>query len=78
MEKMLQSNEVEMTGNRDMRECNSCNREVLNDDMVWVNDRYGVPWKKVCPQCVEQTEREISAYRFDPADAGENLEPEDY
>ena len=42
--------------------------------IVWVNDRYGTPFKKVCWDCQEETEDSINGFVFDPLDAGECLE----
>jgi hypothetical protein len=62
---------------QDLRKCPNCDRLVDNADMVWVNDRYGIPYKKVCPECIQEVEDEIGGWEFDPDFAGERLE-DDY
>jgi len=46
--------------------------------MVWTHDRYGNPWKKVCHRCEDKVSRAIGEWEFDPADAGESMEADDY
>ena len=60
------------------RHCSECKSERLATEFIWVNDRYGIPYKKVCWGCEEKVRREISEFVFDAAYAGESLEPEDY
>lgn len=57
-----------------MQRCGACGKELPSRDLIWVNDRYGIPYKKVCWDCYEQTEDEISRFEFDPSYAGERLE----
>lgn len=64
--------------NMDRRMCPKCHKIVDRWDMAWVNDIYGIAYKCVCYDCLEETQQEISGWRFDEADAGEHLEPEDY
>jgi hypothetical protein len=54
--------------------CGVCGKEVPSYDLLWVNDRYGIPYKKVCWDCYEKTQEEISHFVFDPGYAGERLE----
>jgi len=60
----------------DTRECSECRRERPSHDFEWTYDRYGIPWRKVCYRCVPKAEAEIAGWIFDPADAGESLEPD--
>ena len=55
--------------------CNECGRDV--DNVSWVNDRYGIPYKLVCDDCYDNVQARISGYQFDAADCGECLE-DDY
>ena len=60
------------------RTCQICNKDTLLDDMEWVNDDYGIPWKFVCQQCADiayMPKGHLVSYRFDPDYAGEALEP---
>ena len=63
---------------KELRECPHCRELVLRDDLTWVNDRYGIPYKKVCMECYEEVDNEINHYEYDYLDAGEYLEVEDY
>jgi len=63
---------------QETRICPECNRQVSRDRMKWTHDRYGNPWKKVCPRCKKRVEQEISDFQFDPRYAGEHLEPEEW
>ena len=59
-----------------MKRCQHCEAKV--EYLSTVSDRYGIPYKMVCRDCIEEVEAEIKEYQFDPLDAGENLYPEDY
>lgn len=58
--------------------CSRCRRQYPRQDMYWAHDRYGNPWKLSCQRCLPLVEDEIGKWRFDPEDAGESFEPEDY
>ncbi len=58
--------------------CPECKSSMEEGSLIWVSDRYGNPYRKVCVTCVPSVEADISEWVFDPADAGEFLEPEDY
>lgn len=62
------------------RICSCCKHERPAKEFSWVNDRYGIPWKKVCWEgdCLSKTRAEIAPFEFDPDEAGESLEPDDY
>lgn len=62
----------------EMRECSECHKRHDSRDFVWVTDRYGIPWRKVCDWCREKVQRQIAGWGHDPSDAGEALEPEEY
>ena len=66
-----------MNNDNNTQRCGACGKEFPSRDLTWVNDRYGIPYKKVCWDCREQTEDEISRFKFDPSYAGERLE-DDY
>jgi predicted 3-demethylubiquinone-9 3-methyltransferase (glyoxalase superfamily) len=55
--------------------CPECGQEVKRGDMEWVTDRYGIPYQLVCRLCEPIVRKRIRKWRFDPADAGEELEP---
>jgi hypothetical protein len=67
-----------MANREDMRKCQECGAWRPSSEFVWTHDRYGNPWKKVCGGCYEKVSREIAEFKFDPGEAGEALEPEDY
>lgn len=58
------------------RECPECKITVEIRDLRWVNDRYGIAYRKVCDNCFEKVRAEILGWSFDPSDAGESLEEE--
>lgn len=60
------------------RLCGECARERPESEFEWTNDRYGIPWRKVCSTCAIRVQEQIALFRFDPSEAGEALEPEDY
>jgi len=60
----------------DKQPCGGCHELFDRDDLFWVNDNYGIPYKKVCNKCYPVVKEEISSYVFDEADAGEQLDPE--
>lgn len=53
--------------------CPQCNQVVPRDNEIWINDSYGIPYKKVCFDCVDKTKREIENWRFNNS-YGERLE----
>lgn len=59
---------------KDIRECLECNKEVERKEMIYVRDRYGIPYKLLCDNCVEKVEREIGLFEFDDGYCGERLE----
>lgn len=63
---------------KELRECPHCGELVTKDDLTWVHDRYGIPYKKVCWDCYGEVDNEINHYEYDYLDAGECLEVEDY
>lgn len=44
------------------RECPHCLEIKPYDEFVWVNDHNGYAYKKVCPECFEEVQREIRHY----------------
>ena len=66
-----------MSNDNNTQRCGACGKELPSRDLAWVNDRYGIPYKKVCWDCFEQTQDEISHFIFDPSYAGERLK-DDY
>jgi ssDNA-binding Zn-finger/Zn-ribbon topoisomerase 1 len=61
-----------------LRKCPHCRELVSEDDLTWVYDRYGIPYKKVCWDCYGEVGEEIGNYEYNYLDAGEYLEVEDY
>lgn len=51
----------------DMRPCPKCHKEVLSSEMIWVNDMYGIAYKKVCLSCVEAVKKELQPYPIEEA-----------
>lgn len=46
----------------DIRNCPVCTNEVARDNMVLVKDCHGIPYKFVCPDCVERTKASLRPY----------------
>lgn len=63
---------------KEIKECPHCRELVSENDLTWVYDRYGTPYKKVCWECYGEVDNEINHYEYDYLDAGEYLEVEDY
>lgn len=55
--------------------CPECERSFYKVDLSWVCDRYGIPYRKVCYKCHDKVRAQICEWVFDPADAGESLDP---
>ena len=57
-----------------LRQCPNCERIVASIDTLMVNDRYGIPYQRVCVDCYESTKQYIMEWEFDESYAGETLE----
>lgn len=57
------------------RVCPACDKAQLESDFFWTYDRYSNPWRKVCLGCLDRVQDENLEWEFDPADAGESMEP---
>lgn len=60
---------------RKLRTCPECGLMKFKSDFAWTNDRYSIPYKRVCPQCYEKVQNQISKWEHDPS-TGEILEEE--
>ena len=60
------------------RICGECKSEVSVQEFQWTYDRHGIPWRKVCFDCVDKASEQVADWKFDASDAGESLEPGDY
>lgn len=58
-------------------ECPECHKKIDLMEKQWTYDRYGIPWKKVCPDCYDEVQERIDRYEYDFLDAGEYLD-DDY
>lgn len=56
------------------RMCQECNNSFHKDNLTWVKDNYGIPFKLVCDNCRKDIEEYISNWQYDYLDAGEYLE----
>jgi predicted 3-demethylubiquinone-9 3-methyltransferase (glyoxalase superfamily) len=54
--------------------CGNCHTLFDRNELIWVKDRYGIPYKLVCDNCYEKVEAEISKWVFDELYAAERLE----
>lgn len=54
--------------------CQECNEVFYPYELVWIKDRYGIPYKEVCLKCRDEVEEYISNWQHDYLDAGERLE----
>lgn len=57
-----------------LRTCQECGEEVFRDNLMSTCDRYGIPFKTVCPDCFDAVQAQIDDWCFDPSYAGESLE----
>ena len=60
------------------RLCGTCKKSFAAEKMIWVYDRYSIPYKFVCRNCEVETQKQIDGWSFNSLDAGEHLEEEDY
>ena len=69
-----------MTNSQPLPRCNTCTRE--SADLVEKSDNDGIYCGRYCSEACWRASGYIAAtdpnHRFDPLDAGESLEPEDY
>lgn len=56
------------------RICGECDKPKPQGCFSWTKDRYNIPYRKVCEDCYDAVQEEISGFVFDPNDAGESLE----
>ncbi len=54
--------------------CPECESSCDPWEKVWVNDRYGIPYRKVCFDCEDKVRAEIEDWVFDAEDADESLD----
>lgn len=40
--------------------CMNCKKEFERYELQWINDLYGIPYKKVCDDCYEEVNEQIS------------------
>lgn len=52
----------------DLRECPHCKKEVERNEMIWVNDHYGIPFKLVCFDCAELGYEGLGGQPYDELD----------
>lgn len=57
--------------------CQNCNGMFAKEELHWITDRYGIPFKLVCDDCFEEVQEAIQEWTFEEDYAGEHLEPED-
>lgn len=59
--------------------CPECNKAVENRfDLYWVNDLYGIPFKKVCAGCYDKVIEEIMSNHYGDELTHDELYGEDY
>ena len=39
--------------------CGKCKQIFDRNDLTWINDNYGIPYKKVCEGCYEEVHEQI-------------------
>lgn len=47
-----------------MQRCMECNETFNNDELTWINDNYGIPFKKVCDACYQNVIEEIQSNNY--------------
>lgn len=70
MNKIFEKEKVE----KEFVVCGHCNSEVEKNHTVWIKDRYGIPYKRVCFNCSEEVQEQILKYEYNYLDAGEYLD----
>lgn len=43
----------------DMQYCGNCKKLFDRNDLTWINDNYGIPYKKVCDDCYSEVNEQI-------------------
>ena len=43
----------------DLQTCMNCGEFHDRNDLTWINDNYGIPYKKVCDKCYEEVNEQI-------------------
>lgn len=66
--------EVEAILETNKANCQECRKSFKKNDLTWVKDNHGIPYKLVCDDCRNDVEEHISNWQYDYLDAGEYLE----
>jgi len=60
----------------DKQVCRGCEKIFNKNDLVWVNDSNGIPFKKVCSSCEIKTREELRQAEEENSWMGEQVEAE--
>jgi len=58
----------------DKQECQGCKKTFDKNNLVWVNDSNGIPFKKVCSDCYDKTREELKQAEKENSWMGEPVE----
>lgn len=58
--------------------CMNCGEEYDRNELQWINDNYGIPWKKVCHNCYDEVEEDIRQNFYGDELTYDELYGEDY
>lgn len=62
----------------DKQLCMECHEEFDREDLYWINDNYGIPFKKVCDGCHDKVESHIRGNNYGDELTHDELYGEDY
>ena len=65
-----------MTQHAILAECMECGEGFVESKLQWIYDSNNIPYARTCRDCYSEVRQRARGIDFDPADAGENLEPE--
>jgi len=58
--------------------CSECHQMVDKGDLCWINDNYGIPFKRVCSKCFDKVEKYIRNNNYGDELTHDELYGEDY
>lgn len=60
------------------QKCMNCGEKYDRNELQWINDNYGIPWKKVCHNCYDEVEEDIRQNFYGDKLTHDELYGEDY
>lgn len=62
----------------DKQYCGNCKKFFDRNDLTWINDNYGIPYKKVCDECYDEVNDQIRSNNYGDELTNDELYGEDW